>query len=600
MRILNLQQGSPEWLAHRRGTRNASDASVMMGASPNLSRRALVRHRATGIDREFSDYVQTQILDKGHAVEPALRALAESIIGEELYPVTAVSDDGYLGASFDGVTLDEAIIFEAKQSNAGKMADLREGRIPDADYWQIVSHFAVCTTAQHCYYMVGDGTEAGTVYIAIPRALIADDIPKLLAGWAQFDADVAAYQPEPEVLPPATGAPVEGFGLLTLRVEGRVLASNLDAFRAGAEAFLARLPKPEHLQSDQDFADADTAVKACAEAESRIKAAKDAALAQMADVEAVMRTADSVSESIRQARLTLDKLVKARKESIKAEIVAAGCASVRAHFDAINATLGAHAFQPPQTLQLTIGAAIKGMRSIQAMRDAVDAAAAGMKIEASQQAERVRANVAILGEHAEHRHLFADAVALCAQKQPDDLRNLVAARIAEHERARAEREAQVRERIRQEEAARLEREQRERAEQAAADSACGIAPSGGVSDSGEVPASVRHMTGSGGHVQGAGTPGADGLVPAAAASFAGEPRAANTEPGMKPGTRLTLGDINARIAPLTITAAGLAQLGFQPVAVERAAKLYRLADLPLMCEQMRRCLARAASLKDAA
>lgn len=66
------------------------------------------------------------------------------------------------------------------------------------------------------------------------------------------------------------------------------------------------------------------------------------------------------------------------------------------------------------------------------------------------------------------------------------------------------------------------------------------------------------------------------------------------------GARLTLGDINARIAPLTITAAGLAQLGFQPVAVERAAKLYLLADLPVMCEQMRRCLARAASLQDAA
>ena len=599
MRILNLQQGSPEWLAHRRTVRNASDAPAMMGASPYVTRAELVRQRATGIDREI-DAATQRVFDKGHAVEPALRAHAEEFIGDDLYPVTAVSDDGYLGASFDGVTLDEATIFEAKQSNAEKMAQVRAGMIPPTDYWQIVQQFAVCAAAKRCLYVIGDGTESGTSWMMIDRSEVAGDIPKLLAGWAQFDADVAAYQPEPEVLPPATGAPVEGFGLLTLRVEGRVLASNLDAFRAGAEAFLARLPKPEHLQSDQDFADADTAVKACAEAESRIKAAKDAALAQMADVEAVMRTADSVSESIRQARLALDKLVKARKDAIKAEIVAAGCASVRAHFDAINATLGPHAFQPPQTLQLTIGAAIKGMRSLQAMRDAVDAAAAGMKIEASQQAERVRANVAILDQHAEHRHLFADAVALAASKQPDDLRNLVAARIAEHQRREAERLEAERERIRQEEADRLEREQRERAEQAAADSACGIASSGGVSDSGEVPASVRHMTGSGGHVQGAGTPGADGLVPAAAASFAGEPRAANTEPGLKPGARLTLGDINARIAPLTITAAGLAQLGFQPVAVERAAKLYNLADLPVMCEQMRRCLARAASLEKAA
>lgn len=558
MKILNLQQGSAEWLAHRRTVRNASDAPAMMGASPYVTRAELVRQRATGIDREI-DAATQRVFDKGHAVEPALRALAESIIGEDLYPVTAASDDGYLGASFDGVTLDEAIIFEAKQTNAGKMADLREGRIPDADYWQIVSHFAVCTTAQHCYYMVGDGTEAGTVYIAIPRALIADDIPKLLAGWAQFDADVAAYQPEPEVLPAPTGRTPDQLPALHIEVTGMVTASNLHQWKEAAIAVFQGISTD--LQTDQDFADADKTVKWCADIEDQLKAAKQHALSQTASIDELFRTIDAISAEARAKRLELDKLVKARKESIKAEIVAAGCASVRAHFDAINATLGAHAFQPPQTLQLTIGAAIKGMRSIQAMRDAVDAAAAGMKIEASQQAERVRANVAILGEHAEHRHLFADAVALCAQKQPDDLRNLVAARIAEHERARAEREAQVRERIRQEEAERLEREQRERerAEAKPADPAPAPAPA-------PIPVQV------------------------------GAPAAANAPDG----ARLTLGDINARIAPLTITAAGLAQLGFQPVAVERAAKLYNLADLPVMCEQMRRCLARAASLQDAA
>jgi len=39
-------------------------------------------------------------------------------------------------------------------------------------------------------------------------------------------------------------------------------------------------------------------------------------------------------------------------------------------------------------------------------------------------------------------------------------------------------------------------------------------------------------------------------------------------------------EINAAIAPLSITADGLAQLGFAHVATEKAAKLYRTADLP--------------------
>src|SRR3546814_4641800 len=76
------------------------------------------------------------------------------------------------------------------------------------------------------------------------------------------------------------------FRSLSLRVEGRVLASNMDDFRAGADAFLARLPKANDLRTDQDFANADAAAKACADAEDRIKAAGEAALAQMADVDA--------------------------------------------------------------------------------------------------------------------------------------------------------------------------------------------------------------------------------------------------------------------------------------------------------------------------
>ena len=560
--IISVAQGTPEWGAHRAQHYNASDAPAMLGVSPYKTRAQLVREHATGVTAEIDETTQRRF-DDGHRFEALARPLAEKLIGEELFPCVGVLKGTKYSASFDGLTLLFDTAFEHKSLNDAIRNAIDDGignGVCLPEYLRVqMEQQCMVSGAERVLFMASKWNGETLVEERhcwyYPDAALRE---KIVNGWAQFDADVAAYQPEPEVLP-ATGAPVEGFGVLTLRVEGRVLASNLDGFRAGAEAFLARLPKPEHLQSDQDFADADTAVKACAEAESRIKAAKDAALAQMADVEAVMRTADSVSESIRQARLALDKLVKARKESIKAEIVAAGCASVRAHYDAINATLGAHAFQPPQTLQLNIGAAIKGMRSIQAMRDAVDAAAAGMKIEASQQAERVRANVAILAEHAEHRHLFADAVALAASKQPDDLRNLVAARIAEHERARAEREAQVREQIRLEEAARLEREQMERSEAKPVDPAPAPAPA---------PAAVQ----------------------------VGAPAAANAPDG----ARLTLGEINARIAPLTISAAGLAQLGFQPVAVERAAKLYKLADLPVMCEHMRRCLARAASLKEVA
>lgn len=565
MKIIQLQQGSPEWLAHRRTVRNASDAPAMMGASPYVSRAELVRRVATGIVPEV-DAATQRVFDRGHAVEPALRELAERMIGQDLYPVTAISDDGRLGASFDGVTLDESIILEAKQTNAAKMALVREGAIPPQDYWQIVQQFAVCSAAQTCYYLVGDGTEtAGTSWLSIERFEIEHDIPRLLAGWAQFDADVAAYQPE--AAPAAVvAAPVAGFGALSLRVEGRVLASNLDSFRADAEAFIARLPRPTDLQTDQDFVDAEGAVKACAEAESRIKAAKDAALAQMADVDAVLRAADSVAETIRAARLALDKVVKAEKESRKEALARAGVESIRKHYQQINLTLTGFELTLPPSIHAEVGAAIKGLKSLESMRAKIDAAVAQAKIDASQEADRRRLSIAVLDQYAEHRGLLPDAAALVATKSPDDLRNLIVARVAEHEakiRRQAEEAAErERDRIRQEEAAKVQAEQ----------------------------AAATNTTQRALEVEQASRP-ADG----GARDSIGELRAAG-EPGMviakppTPSRRVKLGEINAAIAPLSITAEGLAQIGFRPVGNQGAAKLYESADFDRIRERLIRLI----------
>ena len=555
MRTLNLAQGSPEWLAHRRTTRNASDAPAMMGASPYVTRAELVRQYATGVQREIDERTQA-IFDRGHEVEPALRRFAEDLIEDELYPVTGVDDHGYLGASFDGVTFDESIIFEAKQPNAQKMEAVRAGTIPPQDYWQIVQQFAVCVDADRCIYVVGDGSGENTVYLDIPRKQIEDDIPRLLAGWQQFDADVAAYQPEPVRATPVA-APVEGFGALSLRVEGRIIASNLDAFKAGAEQFIARLPKPEDLQTDQDFADAKGAVKACEEAEARIKAAKDAAQAEMTDVDAAFRLADSVAQTIRAARLALDKVVKVEEQARKDAIVRAGADAVRAHYGQINATMGEHRILPPGQLVQDLGAAIKGKKSLASMKDAVDTAVAGFKIAASEQAERVRANVRVLEmEQGSHGVLFPDRVVLCLTKTPEDLRNLITARIAQ---AKADQERRDDEKRRREADEAALQESRGNDASAAAEPTT-TAPT-------RAPAPVTRV--------GAGA----APVPADA--------------------RIKLGDINARIAPITITADGLASLGFRPLAKEKGAVLYALADFGLICAALQDVLAEAAQQKAA-
>lgn len=65
------------------------------------------------------------------------------------------------------------------------------------------------------------------------------------------------------------------------------------------------------------------------------------------------------------------------------------------------------------------------------------------------------------------------------------------------------------------------------------------------------------------------------------------------------GARIKLGEINARIAPLSITADGLAELGFPHVATDKAAKLYRESDYPRICEALIQHLTQVADLQPA-
>ena len=82
-------------------------------------------------------------------------------------------------------------------------------------------------------------------------------------------------------------------------------------------------------------------------------------------------------------------------------------------------------------------------------------------------------------------------------------------------------------------------------------------------------------------------------TPVAVAPAAPQPalEAANTPaPAQATGPMLELGEINDRLAPISITVDGLAKLGFTPAATDKASRLYRAADLPLILAAMVRHL----------
>jgi predicted phage-related endonuclease len=547
-------QGSPEWHAHRAQHLNASDAPAMLGASTNHSRTDLIRELAAGVPREFSDFVQERVIDPGHDFEVQARAIAEKLVGEDLYPVTGVA--GKYSASFDGLTLLEDIAWEHKRLNQtlrDAMFDGCTGTDLPLMYQIQMEHQAMVSQCERVFFMASEWRQtSGGWELVEQRHCWYMPNPELrariVAGWAQLEADIAAFEPGPASEPAPVGRAPETLPALSIQVTGMVTASNLAEFKENALAVLGSINR--ELQSDEDFANAEKTVSWCKGVEERIEATKQQVLGQTADIDAVFRTMDDVAAETRKIRLELDKLVAKRKEERRTEIGNTARLAVIDHIHRIDETLGDHAVPMPTTLVADIAAAIKGKRSFSSMQDAVDAVATNAKITASQAADRIRANIAILAEHPDYATLFADRVQLCASKAPEDLRNLVAARISEHQQA-----------------------EQARAQKALADAAAGApaATQTAVAKAQPDPAAeaARHVERNG--------------PDSHATTFPGHPAFHGIDTASKREVvKIKLGQVVDLIAPLKIDAEGLRQLGFEPISTERGSKLYDASQIDVM------------------
>jgi putative phage-type endonuclease len=434
---LQVQQGTPEWHAVRAKCFNASEAPAMMGVSPYMTRPELLRQKATGIVPEVDAETQRRF-DAGHEAEANARPHVEGMIGEELYPIVATDDAGRLLASSDGATMLCNIGFEHKLWNEKIAAEVEGGSVPESHRWQLDQQFAVFGFDKIAF-VCSDGTPEKFTYCwYYPQP---DRIARLRAGWEQFEKDLAEYQ-HVDVVAKPVAEKVEGLPALFVQVEGRVVASNMDAFKGAAELFLSRLPKADQLKSDQDFANADQAAKDCNDAEDRLQVVKAQAQSQATSIDEVFRAIDSISDKIRTARLSLEKVVKAEKENRKNEIVSAASKAMYDHIVALHERVGVQ-FKPEVT---SFADSIKGLKSLDSMRDKVSVALANAKIEANAVADRIDANRKAMGEHSA---LFPDFSQVCT-KAPDDFAALVAVRVAAKKEADEKLLAEQREKIRAE------------------------------------------------------------------------------------------------------------------------------------------------------
>lgn len=447
----NVVQSTKEWHELRAKHFTASEAAAMMGVSKYTSRQQLLHEKATGQAPEFTPS-QLRIFARGHAAEAGARPIVAKIVGDDLFPVTGTSEEHpHLLASLDGITMLGDIVFEHKLWNEALAENVRNDIIEPHYFWQLEQQLLV-SGAEKAIFVVSDGTEANMVWMWYEP--VPERRQDLLAGWEQFAKDLAEYKPEAkqelveaeEVYLPA----------LSARVDGTMVVSNivgcLPQLRTLAET---EISKP--LETDLDFANKEQLIRSVKTTREKLKVLTEATIANFDSLQEFKDAAGEADRILQQLQSHSEKLVKARKEEIKQQIIIHGENALNAHIGELNIRLD-KVMLP--AINADFGSAIKGKKKLDNMKDAVADTLAKAKIEANRIAVAIEDNLKVLASEAEdYEFLFSDLQQVITKDHADFI-NLVKARVIEHQQAEEARLTAERERIRQEEIDRLEDEKR--------------------------------------------------------------------------------------------------------------------------------------------
>lgn len=555
--IINHQQRSPEWHAHRRTHRNASDAAAMFGMPCHKTRDQLIKEIATGITEEVDAYTQ-KLFAMGHEYEETARPWAQEILGAELYPIVLAGEHNglKLSASLDGATLLGDVNFEHKMLNAELAASLDLGVIPD-EYHPQMEQGLMLSGAEQCLFMASSGDKAEMRWAwYVPNDDLAD---RIIAGWRQLENDVANYTPTETQAKPVGHAP-ESLPALRIAVTGMVTESNIVEFKQIALGAIRSVNRD--LVTDQDFADSAKARRWCADIEAKAKAAKQHALSQTATIDDLFRALDDIGNEARETRIALERIEKTRNAALKTEIVTSGQSALAAHIAQCNASIGKRLMP---SIAADFAGAIKGMSNFDNMRNAVNTELANAKIKADAVADQITCNLQTIKCHADHEFLFADTAALVL-KSPDDLAAVVQNRIAAHQAKEAARIEADRERIAAEERSKAEAEAQARAD-------AEIAQARATAQEEARAAADAQMA-----IERAAEPETVTVrLVEKSFDFGEQPHASQPT--------LRLGQICERLG-FNVTAEFLSGLGFEPCATDKNAKLYKERIFPLICREL--------------
>jgi len=138
--IVEIAQGTPEWLEWRQGGIGASDAPTVMGENPWKTAAQLLSEKR----RDSRESVKSAAMMRGTELEPEARRRYRTRTGRDVEPACLQSlEFEWLRASVDGITSCRQWAVEIKCGESVYRKTAAKGRVPSYYYGQLQHILAV-------------------------------------------------------------------------------------------------------------------------------------------------------------------------------------------------------------------------------------------------------------------------------------------------------------------------------------------------------------------------------------------------------------------------------------------------------------------------
>lgn len=186
--MIDLEQGSQEWLNYRKTKITATDAPIIIGAN-HYKTKIQLYHEKKSID--VKPLYINERMQRGRDLEPVARALFNLKHGVDVSPRVAVKD--WAMASLDGINQLGTCIVEIKCPGEKDHSLALQGKIPDMYFPQLQHQMYVCD-AEEMFYFSFDGVDGVTIKVKRDEKFLE----KLVAEEKKFyDCLINNIVPEP-------------------------------------------------------------------------------------------------------------------------------------------------------------------------------------------------------------------------------------------------------------------------------------------------------------------------------------------------------------------------------------------------------------------